>query len=220
MGYKTPHEANRDMSRVRIVATISCVLALLVYVAIATERVHGVDAFARSIAFLIGPLALIGTFQLIGTFESSANANHLRFCRVFLGSAFVLLTTMVVIQQTTLLQFAILRSSDVSTASNEIDLIQFGVNIVQLGLDVAFDIHYCVGVILFASLIYRHPAFGRVIGLLGIAIASGLLALNLVAFPVSPSAAGFPDLGPLTALWWLGVIVLQLRRIRHRHELR
>lgn len=81
-------------------------------------------------------------------------------------------------------------------------------------MDVAFDVFYCVGLMMLAAALARHPAFGRAVAVFGFISAAGLLALNLVAFPYTPSEAGLVDLGPVTGVWWLLVIVLQIRRMR------
>ena len=81
-------------------------------------------------------------------------------------------------------------------------------------MDVAFDIFYCLAVILFSSLMVGHRAFGRLIGSFGLLAGGGLLLLNLLTFPVPPALAGLVDLGPLTGVWWVIVIVLWIRADR------
>jgi hypothetical protein len=89
-----------------------------------------------------------------------------------------------------------------------------GVNAVQATMDVAFDIFYCLAVILFSSLMVRDKAFGRWIGSFGLLAGGGLLLLNLLTFPLPPAMAGLFDLGPLTGIWWVIVIVLWIRSDR------
>jgi hypothetical protein len=93
-------------------------------------------------------------------------------------------------------------------------LIYRGVNTVQATRDVAFDIFYCLAVILFSVLMLRHPSFGRGVGILGIASWVGLLALNFWTFPVPPAEADLVDLGPVTGVWWLLVIIQLVRTER------
>jgi hypothetical protein len=89
-----------------------------------------------------------------------------------------------------------------------------GVNAIQATMDVAFDIFYCLAVILFSSLMIQNKAFGRVVGSFGLLAAGGLLLLNLVAFPLPPAMSGLYDLGPLTGIWWVVVIILWIRADR------
>jgi hypothetical protein len=85
---------------------------------------------------------------------------------------------------------------------------------VWLGLDVAWDVHVGLGTLLFAVGAFDHPRLGRVVGVTGVAIAAGLLALNLYAFPTPPAEAGLVDLGPMVGLWYLAVTVLAFRSLR------
>jgi hypothetical protein len=85
---------------------------------------------------------------------------------------------------------------------------------VQLGIDVCFDIFYCLGMILMSLVMVRDEAFGPLIGGSGAALGAALIALNLYTFPTPPDSAGLVDLGPVTGIWWIVVIVrmVQLER--------
>lgn len=82
---------------------------------------------------------------------------------------------------------------------------------VQLGLDVAWDVYFAVGMALFGVAAYSHPRIGRLIGALGVAVASALLGLNIATFPIPPASAGSFDLGPFAGLWYL-VVTIQIIR--------
>jgi len=86
------------------------------------------------------------------------------------------------------------------------------VNTTQVTADVGFDIFYCLLIIIFSIFMYKHKDFGRIIGLLGILSAGGLLVFNLWTFPYPPADAGLVDLGPLTGVWWLLVIIQMYRK--------
>lgn len=85
---------------------------------------------------------------------------------------------------------------------------------VQLGLDVAFDIFFLLGLTLLAAAMVRHPRFGRWIGGAGMLLAGATLVLNLYEFPVPPT----PDLGPFVGLWAVAVSVQVLRSRRWAAE--
>lgn len=82
-----------------------------------------------------------------------------------------------------------------------------GIHGVQLGLDVAFDIFFLLGLTLLAVAMLRHPRFGAVTGAVGIGLAGATLVLNLLAFPIPPD----PDPGPLVGVWAIVVSVQVLR---------
>ena len=91
-----------------------------------------------------------------------------------------------------------------------LDAVFKGTNLIQLGIDVSFDVFDRLGVIALSAVMYREPSFGRVLGAFGIVSAAALLAFNLATFPSGPRT-GLVDLGPVTGIWWLCVIV-QIKR--------
>jgi hypothetical protein len=82
---------------------------------------------------------------------------------------------------------------------------------IWLGLDVAWDAYVGLGTICFAIAMLRHPRFGRVFAIFGIAIGAGLLGLHLYTFPTPPQNAGLVDLGPAMGLWYL-IVTIQMWR--------
>ncbi len=86
-------------------------------------------------------------------------------------------------------------------------------NGIWLGLDKAFDIYIGLGTIFFAFAMLRHPRFGRVFAIFGLAIGAGLVVLNFYTFPAPPANAGFIDPGPAIGLWYLAVIIQMSRSL-------
>lgn len=80
-------------------------------------------------------------------------------------------------------------------------------NGIQLGLDVAWDVFLVIGTVLLAVNMWRHPRFGPVLAAAGIAIAVGLMVINLAMFPEPPGHAGVIDLGPFIGSWYVIVSV-------------
>ncbi len=78
---------------------------------------------------------------------------------------------------------------------------------IWLGLDVAWDVFGGTGTVLFGFALWRHSRSGRVLGLAGILLGTALLALNLGTFPYPPAEAGWFDIGPFVALWYLVLMV-------------
>jgi hypothetical protein len=87
-------------------------------------------------------------------------------------------------------------------------------NGIWLGLDKAFDVYIGLGTIFFAIAMGRHPRFGWVFAVTGLAIGAGFILLNFYPFPSSPSNAGFFDPGPLIGLWYLAVTIQMSRSMR------
>lgn len=187
-------------------------LVLLVYLGAATGLVRDVNKLLLILAFAIGPAAIVGVLAISERLASGRASTKLRVGTVFLVIAFALLNLMLVVQQTIFLQYRQFRQDAADEAVREsLRLVFEGVNLVQLGIDVSFDIFYCVGLILIAAVMYGHRDFGRFLGVFGILAAAALLIANLAAFPYLPTEIGLIDLGPVTGLWWLAVIVQMVR---------
>lgn len=94
------------------------------------------------------------------------------------------------------------------------NLIWKGVNSIQLGLDVTWDVYIALGTLLIAFNMWRHPCFGKIFSTSGIIIALVLLFLNISTFPTPPAQASLIDLGPLLGLWYLIVTIQTARSMK------
>jgi hypothetical protein len=194
-------------------------LVLLVYLGAATGLVRDVGKLLLILAFAIGPVAIVGVLVISERLARGGASMRHRVGTVFLVIAFALLNLMLVVQQTIFLQFRQFRQEAASEAVREsLRLVFEGVNLVQLGIDVSFDIFYCIGLILIAALMYGHRDFGKFLGGFGILAAAALLIANLAAFPYLPTETGLIDFGPVTGLWWLAVIVQMVRLSRRERS--
>lgn len=84
-----------------------------------------------------------------------------------------------------------------------------GLDSVQLGMDVVFDIFWLTALALFGWTMARDDRFGRVIGWTGLVLCVACLALNTWSFPTPPR----PDLGPLVGLWGVVVVIAAWRAV-------
>lgn len=82
---------------------------------------------------------------------------------------------------------------------------------VQLGMDVCWDICITVATILLGIVLMRSQKFVKIIGIVGICVASLTLFLNLYTFPTPPNQAGLFDAGPLVGSWYIFICILLFR---------
>ena len=192
-------------------------LGLLSYLFVAFEPIALPEQLLLSIAFLMGPFILIGLVGFYRVLREQEDSLTLQLAGVFAVVAFSFFCLMLVVQQSVriILSDYIAEASD-EAARETLRLILRGVDPVQLGIDVTFDIFVCLSMICFALVFSRRPGFGVAIGASGVVIALSLLLLNLASFPRPPAEVGSIDLGPLAALWWLVVIVLFAWQARRR----
>ena len=193
------------------------ILGLLSYLFVATEPIPLPEQLLLAIAFLIGPLVMIGLVGFYRTLREQDDSLTLHLAGVFSVVAFSFFCLMLVVQQSVrlFLRGYIAEAPDEATRET-LRLILRGVDPVQLGIDVTFDIFISLSMICFALVFSRRPGFGVAVGASGVVIALSLLLLNLASFPRPPAEAGSIDLGPLAALWWLLVFALYFWQARKR----
>jgi len=123
----------------------------------------------------------------------------------------VMVTTMLVVQVgNNMVRVDLLASAETEATKESIKLAWGAVNRVQYLLDVVWDIFVCVAAMRLGVAMLFHPRFGKIWGGLGIVTGFLLLVLNLQSFPLPPADAGSVDLGPLVALWMMGVFIRML----------
>ena len=191
---------------------------VLLYVLGALDLITIPGVLTLALFLALGPLAMVGVLEVGRRLGERGNTLAVRAGMVYGIAAFAIWEVIMVAQAGVRPLFrSHITPQGVEVGLEEtVRLIYRGVNTVQATMDVAFDIFYCLAVILFSILMLEHPSFGRGLGILGIVSGVGLLALNLWTFPIPPAEAGLVDLGPVTGVWWLLVIIQLVRSERQR----
>jgi hypothetical protein len=154
--------------------------------------------------FLLGCAGIIALANI--HFKFSFEAKETRFYKIgiiFLVLAFFQLTVMLTVQQAIIVSFTETLAADTKLAFNSI----------QLGMDMAFDIFYSIG-IFFISISFLTENIHSLLAWYGIIISITLLILNFVSFPVPPKDKGLYDLGIFTIIWW----VMLIRKIKTKEK--
>jgi len=188
------------------------VLSVVSYLAAAFAPLPNLLSYVTAFAF--GPLLAVGVTGLYYCLALQRRGPMIQIATVFGIAGGVTVLIMLTTQQAI---FSVIKSSSTS-AGTELSQFKAGLNAVQLGLDVAWDVLICVAVILFGIAMLHHPRFGRVFGSIGIISALLALSFNLWYFPIPPAAANSIDWGPLVALWLLVTFVMLLRSTKWAGE--
>jgi hypothetical protein len=198
--------------RVRILVGVLGLVCISIYLAAALGLVKDVSRFLLMLVFAIGPAAIVGVWMIRNRLERTGKSPSARLGTVFLTIAFSMFTLMLVVQQTVRLRYLQMAADAPEQAlKNVLKQAYSIVDLVQQGIDVSFDIFYCVGLILLAAAMFRRPDFGKFLSIFGMAAGGALLIFNLWTFPYIPADSGLIDLGPVTGLWWILVIVQIIR---------
>ncbi len=184
-------------------------LVSFVYPLLIFGRLPDLAAIALICAF--GPLlgtASVGLYYFMVPVRKTVSLQIAAAGNV-IGGSFL---TMMLLVQTSLsirMDKAVAKAADPATVES-LKAVWRGVDSVQLGLDVVWDVFISLGTMLFALNMLWHPRLGKIIGTIGIALAIGLFALNVYTFPTPPGEAGLFDLGPFVGLWYLVVSIMVL----------
>ena len=196
-------------------------VVLLAYLNFAIGGIELSERLSLVLAFAIGPVAIFGVLSLTRELSKEVKGSLLRIATVFLVIAFALLNLMIVVQQSIFSYFqTYFNEADGEAAKDSLRMILKGVNPVQLGIDVSFDIFYCLGIIMLSAVILRLSLAHKVLATYGILSSGALLVLNLWTFPVPPADAGLIDFGPFTALFWITLIIIEQLRKRPKTSIR
>jgi len=206
------HQVSQSTSWVRL-AAITGLASILCYFAAAFVPLP--DMLARLLVFAFGPLLCVAYLGLYRYMSVDSDGPVLQLACLFGIIAGVLVTIMLVVQVGNNMVWSDrLAEADSDTAKEAIQAAGRAVNRVQYLMDVVWDLFICVSTILLGIVLWSHPRFGKIWGGIGLMAGFVLLVLNLHSFPYPPAEAGSVDLGPLVALWMLGVFVRLLLLIR------
>ncbi len=195
-----PEERKLELQWIRLGGicglTAIVVYALMIFVSLP-------DVIGTALAASFGPLFSLASYGLYRLLLLNRNAVSLQIAPISNAIAGALVTAMLLVQLS-------VRSGGRSSLD---DFLWTKFRRVDMGLDVAWDVYGALGTFLFAWNMMSHPRFGRIFGVLGLALATGLAVLNLTTFPTPPANAGLIDLGPFVALWYVAVSVQMLRSL-------
>jgi hypothetical protein len=188
-------------------------LVIFIYLNFAVGLVHFSQFLTLLLAFAIAPAVLGGIVEIYAELSRIDSRPILRLSTLYLIIGFAFLLLMLVVQQAIFLSMEEFIANEPNEANrNILKLILKGLNRVQLGIDVAFDIFYSLGLVLLSIALLKHKGFGMPLVVYGVASGSLLLILNLYTFPIPPKDANLFDVGPFTVVWWIWFIVQGIKR--------
>ncbi len=156
-------------------------------------------------------VASVGLYRVLALHRPTVTAQIGAGCNAIGGAVFSLMVLAQLSVNSSMRTW--LEEQDEEATREVLGLVWQTVDRVQLGIDVAWDFWIGAGTALLAWSMLRHPRFGRVFGVTGLAIGAGLLALNFYTFPLPPAQSGLVDIGPAMGLWYLAVTVQVARSL-------
>lgn len=130
--------------------------------------------------------------------ESTAN----RFGFVFAAAAFAMLLGMIFVQLAVGAGIGeMIKGLDEETAK----ALRRGLKLIDLGLDVAWDFLMGTAMIFWGVAMRRRSAFGPWWGIPLVVLGIAVIVLNAATFPWPPGSHGLVDIGPVIALFFVGM---------------
>ena len=169
------------------------------------------DFISYLAAFAFGPLlsvAFLGLYHAIALYKKTP---LLQIGTLLSVAGGITVLIMLCVQQSI---FVTLKQMKAESSPDVYSKLSDGLNSVQLGLDVAWDVLIASGTILVAITMLTHPRFGKIVGGVGFILGLLLLIFNIYYFPTPPADARSIDWGPFVALWYGIVSVMTLFSVK------
>ena len=196
-----------------LITRVAGVCALLFYFLVPVF--HVLPLFiGRWVFFMIGPSIALATFALLQACRQREEdiARTIGLWAVMISGVFE--HAMAVIQDGnfTTMRDRIAEAEDAVVRQTETAVL-WGVNNVQLSLDICFDIWISGGALVLALGLALKPK-RRWFGLLGLAVAAFTIGMNVWKYPAPPAEVGGIDGGPFLAAWFGFYLWLETRNRR------
>lgn len=215
-------EANirtRDGQEWYWIAVVAGILALFCYFFSSVFNVFP-WAVGRALFYTFGPSLTLSAFAVGFLLREEGRWRPFFSVGVlFTCIAGVAVNMMAVIQDSNFTMMAeSIAEAELESAKDMLKEILWGINWVQLSLDIVFDIWIAAGTFFLAlgALVY----FGqRLVGISGMAIGAMAIGVNFATLPHPPAESGLFDPGPFVATWmgiFLGLIIFRSRPGRTR----
>ena len=124
---------------------------------------------------------------------------------LFAMIAFATVAAMISIQLAVRMGFERYLSTMPSPNKEWSDLLLDMTRMVDMGLDVAWDVFIGSSLVCIGVAMLRHFKFGKVWGTPSIVFGAALIVLNVMTFPFPPNTAGLFDIGPVIGSYILAV---------------
>lgn len=193
-------------SHLVVLGGASGVVGTICYLIAATVSLDPIVTYVVAMAWPILSIVFLFSLYRFLALESQYASNQLAL--VFGCLAFTLVAAMLSIQLAVNMGIEEYAAKASQSQQELFGVIRRSIRLVDMGLDVAWDLFMCTALLLLSYPLARHPRFGRWWAVPAAVLGVALIVLNVVTFPWPPDTRGLFDLGPVAGLF---IIVLSGR---------
>ena len=184
-----------------IIGTIFYILAVAVPM---PERI------AYLLAVMWPVLSIVFAYSLYRVIASNGDGMMNQLALLFAIVGFAMVAMMISVQLAVRMGIAEYMGGTIPGEENLHGIIRQALRLVDMGIDVAWDIFIGSSLVCLSVALVSHPRFGRAWGIPSALFGAGLIGLNVVTFPWPPNTRGLFDLGPFIGLF---IILLSTRML-------
>jgi hypothetical protein len=190
---------NNRNSFLFIIGGISGVVGTICYVIAITIPLNQIAMFGLAMTWPILSIIFVFSFYRYYALERKSVMNELAF--LFASLAFTMVACMMSIQLAVGIGVEEYMAKSSYADQQVLKVVKRSVRLVDMGLDVAWDMFIGVSLIFLSIALKQHHSFGTWWGLPSALLGVMLIVLNLLTFPWPPNSRGLFDIGPVVGLY-------------------
>jgi hypothetical protein len=184
------------------IAGMASIVAYLLAIAVPWPETQLGTSAGLLVAAAFPILGIVYSYALCSFVAAERDGAANRLGLLFAVAGFSTLLAMLVVQLAV--------GSGIGEITRELDAgtaraLRRGLRLIDLGLDVAWDLLMSTGLVFWGMAIRKRSGLGPGWGIPLVALGLGLIGLNAATFPWPPGDHGLVDLGPVTGLFMLAL---------------
>ena len=187
-----------------ILGGIAGIVGTVLYVLVSFLPFHQNVLYFMAMAWPILSIVFVYALYQYIAYKHQSMANQLAFVFAVLG--FTIVACMISVQLA--VNFGLTEQMAVAPDNEEfLGTLRRPLRLIDLGLDVAWDLFIGTSLIFLFTAIKRHPKFPLPWAIPALVLGIGLIVLNVYTFPSPPNTAGLFDIGPLIGLYIISLSI-------------
>jgi hypothetical protein len=194
------------ISRLFVAGGISGVLGTLCYVVAITVSLNHIATYVLAMAWPILSIVFVFSLYRFIALDNQSAANQLAF--VFACLAFALVAAMMSAQLAVKIGIEEYIARSTGNEQEFLSMMRQSIRLVDMGLDVAWDVFIGIALIFLSVALKGHHHFGLWWSIPSALLGIALIVLNVFTFPWPPDIQGLFDIGPAVGVY---IIALSTR---------